>query len=170
MNISIRSEIPDDIAMIRKVNAAAFDTNAEAELVDRLRDAGATTLSKVAVLKKKMVGHILFSPVVIESKDSGLHVVGLGPMSVLPEHQRQGVGSKLVVAGLELCMSQGQPAVVVLGHPEFYPRFGFVPSRQYSITCEYDVPPEVFMIKELRQGSLAGHAGIAKYHQLFNEL
>jgi putative acetyltransferase len=170
MKVNIRSELPDDIAKIRKVNEAAFDTNAEADLVEGLREADAISLSLVAILKKIIVGHILFSPVVIESKDSILHVVGLGPMSVLPEHQRQGIGSKLVVAGLEMCLSQDQPAVVVLGHPEFYPRFGFVPSRQYSITSEYEVPPEVFMIRELRQGALAGQAGIAKYHQLFNEL
>ena len=170
MNVIIRSELPDDIVMIRKVNASAFDTNAEAVLVDGLRDEGAISISLVAILKETIIGHILFGPVVIESKNSSLHVVGLGPMSVLPEHQRQGIGSKLVVASLELCRSQSQPAVVVLGHPVFYPRFGFVTSRQYSITCEYDVPPEVFMIKELRQGALAGQTGIAKYHQLFNEL
>lgn len=170
MNIIIRNEMPDDIAMVRKVNASAFDTPAEAVLVDSLRDEGAISISLVAVLKETVIGHILFSPVVIESKNSSLHVAGLGPMSVLPEYHRQGIGSKLVVAGLEFCRSQGQPAVVVLGHPEFYTRFGFVTSRQYSITCEYDVPPEVFMIKELRQGALAGQSGIAKYHQLFNEL
>jgi len=169
MNIIIRSEMPNDIVMIRKVNEAAFDTRAEAILVDGLRDEGAISISLVAILKEKIIGHILFSPVVIESENSSLHVVGLGPMSVLPEHQCRGIGSKLVVAGLELCRSRGQPAVVVLGHPEFYPRFGFVPSRQYAITCEYAVPPEVFMIKELRQGALAGQTGIAKYHQLFNE-
>ena len=170
MNIVIRHEMPDDIPEIRKVNAAAFDTNAEAGLVDALRDKGATLLSLVALLRNTIVGHILFSSVIIESKTSNFPVVGLGPMAVLPEHQRKGIGSKLVEAGLGGCLSQGHQAVVVLGHPQFYPRFGFVPSTQYSITSEYDVPPEVFMVKELRQGALAGHSGIAKYHHLFNEL
>ena len=170
MNIVIRHEIPQDIPDIRKVNAAAFDTNAEADLVDALRDEGAILLSHVAVLKNTIVEHILFSPVVIESNTSNFPVAGLGPMAVLPEHQRKGIGSKLVEAGLEGCLSQGHQAVVVLGHPEFYPRFGFVSSKQYFITSEYDVPPKVFMVKELRPNALAGHTGIAKYHHLFNKL
>jgi len=170
MNIIIRHEIAQDIPEIRKVNTAAFGTNAEAGLVDALRDEGVILLSHVAVLKNTIVGHILFSPVVIESNTSNFPVAGLGPMAVLPEHQRKGIGSKLVEAGLQECLSQGHPAVVVLGHPRFYPRFGFVPLKQYSITSEYDVAPEVFMVKELRQGALAGHTGIAKYHHLFNEL
>jgi putative acetyltransferase len=170
MELIIRNEKPDDITIIRKVNEAAFDTSAEAGLVDALRDNDAISLSLVALLNESIVGHILFSPVVIESKDSNLDAVGLGPMSILPAYQGRGIGSRLVEAGLETCTTLGHAAVVVLGHPEFYPRFGFVPSTQYGIISEYDVPPEVFMVKELVKNTLKGRAGTAKYHQLFNEL
>jgi putative acetyltransferase len=150
MELIIRNEKPDDITIIRKVNEAAFDTSAEAGLVDALRDNDAISLSLVALLNES--------------------IVGLGPMSILPAYQGRGIGSRLVEAGLETCTTLGHAAVVVLGHPEFYPRFGFVPSTQYGIISEYDVPPEVFMVKELVKNTLKGRAGTAKYHQLFNEL
>ena len=170
LKIFVRHENREDIPAIGKVNEAAFDTGAEARLVDALRDGGVISLSLVALINHGIVGHILFSPVVIESESSSLAALGLGPMAVLPAYQRKGIGSELVKVGLEKCLALGLSAVVVLGHPDFYPRFGFVPSTQYSIISEYDVPAEVFMVKELRQGALAGQTGIAKYHHLFHQL
>ena len=91
-------------------------------------------------------------------------------MAVLSTYQNKGIGSKLVKAGLEQCRSQGYIAVVVLGHPNYYPKFGFVPSVKYGIKSEYEVPDEVFMILELIPGSLKNHEGVIKYHEAFNSV
>lgn len=152
------------------MNEAAFETGAEANLVDNLRDKNAHVISMVAEKEDRIIGHILFSPVTLTAKGSEVTLLGLAPMAVLPQYQEQGIGSKLVEKGLEESHRQGYPAVVVLGHPDYYPRFGFVPSRKYNITSEYDFPPEVFMIIELQPDVLAGKSGIAKYHEAFAEL
>ncbi len=165
----VRNEKPEDIAAIREVNEKAFGQPAEANLVDALRANGKVTLSLVAVQDDRVVGHILFSPVAIESEKETLAAVGLAPMSVLPEFQNQGVGSRLVRAGLDECRKALHESVVVLGHPEYYPRFGFTPASRYGIKSEYDVRDEVFMIMELREGALAGRSGTVKYQPEFNE-
>ncbi|HST20226.1 MAG TPA: N-acetyltransferase [Blastocatellia bacterium] len=166
----VRNEKPEDIAAIHKVNEKAFGQPAEANLVDALRANGKVTLSLVAVQDDRVVGHILFSPVTIESDKESLAAVGLAPMSVLPEFQNQGIGSRLVRAGLDECRKALHDSVVVLGHPEFYPRFGFTPASRYGIKSEYDVRDEVFMIMELRKGALVGRSGTVKYQPEFNEL
>ncbi len=94
--------------------------------------------------------------------------MGLGPLSVIPERQGEGIGSALVMAGLEKCKELGYGAVIVLGHPGYYPRFGFMPSVNYGISSEYDVPPEVFMVLELQPGYLQNAPGIIQYHVAFN--
>lgn len=165
----IRQESDGDIAAVRDVNEATFETSAEANLVDSLREQARPLISLVAEEEGKIVGHILFSPVTLEGH-SALYLMGLAPMAVPPEHQRQGVGSALVRIGLERCRNSGVAAVVVLGHPEFYSRFGFSPSRQFGIQCEYDVPADAFMALELRTGVLAERGGVIKYHAAFNEL
>ncbi|MBI3952025.1 MAG: N-acetyltransferase [Acidobacteria bacterium] len=167
--VVIRQETPKDIAGVRHVNEQAFGRAAEADLVDRLRTRGKVMLSLVAVQDDRVVGHILFSSVTVESEGTAFPAVGLAPMAVLPELQRQGIGSRLVEIGLEECRNAGHACVVVLGHSEYYPRFGFVPASTYGITCEYDVPDEAFMAVELWQGALLGHGGTAKYQPEFNE-
>ena len=162
-----RYEKSQDIAGIRKMHEAAFETRAEAHLVDALRDIKAHIISLVAVRHVRIVGHILFSPVTLEADGRTVTLLGLAPMAVLAEYQRRGIGSKLVEKGLEECRAKSYPAVVVLGHPGYYPRFGFVPSVNYSITSEYDVPSDVFMIKALQPGVLDGISGTAKYHETF---
>ena len=114
-----------------------------------------------------IVGHILFSPVTLEDCDQSISIAGLAPMAVLPKHQRKGIGSRLVEEGIRRCEEAGYDAVVVLGHPEYYPRFGFSPSMNYGIRSEYDVPDEVFMVKELKEGVLADCKGTVKYHEVF---
>jgi len=166
--ITIRQEKPEDVAAIYTVNEQAFGQAAEAELVDKLRANGKVTLSLVAVQDGEIVGHILFSPMTIESGEQTFAAVGLGPMAVRPEFQKQGIGSQLIARGLEQCRAHGHACVIVLGHPEYYPRFGFVPASRYGIRCEYDVPDEVFMALELRDGALG--AGLAKYQPEFNEV
>lgn len=168
--IIIRPEQPEDIAAIRRVNERAFDGQVEANLVDLLRQRGKVTLSLVAVHEGQVVGHILFSPVVIEAAEQPVAAVGLAPMAVLPEWQNQGVGSRLVRAGLDECRRLGHQAVIVLGHANYYPRFGFLPASRYHIRSEYDVPDEVFMAMELQPGALAGCAGTARYQPAFNEV
>jgi putative acetyltransferase len=168
--IVIRPEKTEDIAAIRNVNEQAFGRPAEADLVDALRRNGKATLSLVAEDDGQVVGHILFSPVTIESGDARLVGVGLAPMAVLPESQNRGIGSLLVRHGLEACRQSGHQFAIVLGHPEYYPRFGFVPASRFGVKCEYDVRDEAFMALELTEGALRGSAGVAKYQPEFNEL
>ena len=168
--MNIREEVPSDIEMIWEVNTEAFETEAEASLVNALRNSGCTYLSLVAETENKIVGHILFTPVELSGNDNNLKIMGLAPMAVLSKYQNKGIGSKLVQAGLERCRSLGYDAVVVLGHPNYYPKFGFVPSVKYGIKSEYEVPAEVFMILELVPGSLKNHEGVIKYHEAFNSV
>jgi putative acetyltransferase len=168
--VYIRPETSSDLAAIRHINQAAFGTDAEAELIGRLRAGGKLVLSLVAEVDSELVGHIAFSPVVVETNPAAVAVVGLAPMAVLPTHQRSGIGSLLVKTGLAECRVAGYEAVVVLGHSHYYPRFGFVPASRLGLRCEYDVPDEVFMALELRAGALAGCAGLVRYQPEFNEV
>ena len=167
--VTIRPETTEDIDAIRSLNEQAFDQKDEADIIEKLRNRSALTVSLVAVQGNQIVGHILFSPVTIESEESSITAVGLGPMAVLPAYQRMGIGSELVRAGLEGCKLSGQEVVVVLGHPEYYPLFGFVPAGPKGILCEFDVPEEVFMVLELQEGALAGKRGTVKYQPEFKE-
>ena len=170
MKIQIRPETKIDIGRIRTVNVAAFGTEAEADLADGLRKSGIPLISLVAEVDGKLIGHILFSPVTLSGNKAEVKIAGLAPMAVLPAHQKQGIGAALVKAGLKLCTSNGYKAVIVLGHPDYYPKFGFVPSSRFGIKSEYDVPDEVFMIKELENGALSECKGVAKYHPSFAQL
>jgi putative acetyltransferase len=168
--LKIRAEEAADFDGIRQVNLEAFGQRAEADLVEALRAAGQISVSLVALQEGRVVGHILFSPVSIDSAQGTQAAVGLAPMAVLPQQQRQGVGSELIRHGLDACRRVGHAIVVVLGHPEYYPRFGFVPASRFSVTCEYEVPEEVFMALELKPGVLQGHGGTARYQPEFGEL
>jgi putative acetyltransferase len=154
----IRQEASGDASAIRRVNVRAFGQPEEAALIEALRRRDAFTLSLVALLGDQVVGHILFTPVKIESADSTFEALGLGPMAVLTHYQRKGIGSRLVQAGLEECQRAGHEVVVPVGHPEYYPRFGFFPARRFGIRYEEKVPEEAFMLVELREGALAGRA------------
>lgn len=172
MKVAIRPERPQDHAAVREVNERAFERAAEADLVERLRRTADPTLSLVAEEEGRVIGHIFFSPVEIETggRSHALTVMALGPMAVLPERQRRGVGSRLVRRGLRACRQMGSQAVVVLGHPHFYPRFGFRPAKPQGLRSEYDVPAEVFMVLELQPGVLAGLNGTVKYHGAFRKV
>lgn len=165
----IRPETPEDAAAIRHVNEEAFGQKEEAEIVEKLRSRGVLTISLVAVQDSEIVGHIAFSPVRIESEHSSFGAIALAPMSVLPAYQRKGIGSQLVRAGLEECRSLGHETVVVLGHPDYYPRFGFIPAKAKGIDCEFQVPDEAWMILELKESALAGRRGTLKFQPEFRE-
>lgn len=164
--LHIRRERPEDIPEVRRVNQSAFDTALEADLVDALRQHARPIVSLVAVESDVVVGHILFSPVTLSSEPE-VAIMGLAPMAVVPTRQRHGIGSALVRAGLEACRRLGGTAVIVLGHPGYYPRFGFVPASAFGLVSEYDVPDDVFMALELRAGALRGKAGMVRYHPAF---
>ncbi|MEG4913335.1 N-acetyltransferase [Microcoleus sp. B7-D4] len=166
--MDIRTEKPEEVEAVRNINIAAFGRENEANLVARLRGI-ASTFSFVAVESDRIVGHIFFSPVVVEGKCSrNVLIQGLAPVAVLPNYQRQGIGTLLIREGLKECGRSGFQAVVVLGHPEFYPRFGFIPASRKSLKCEYDVPDEAFMVLELESGSLQDCSGTVKYRSEFS--
>lgn len=167
---TIRREEDRDRASVYRVNEQAFARPGEARLVDALRIGAHPTISLVAEQAGQVIGHIFFSPVIIESDGSASTALGLAPLAVLPDWQRQGVGAQLVRAGLEECQRLGQNVVVVLGHPEYYPRFGFVPAARLGLRCEYPVPDEVFLVAELTPGALAGRRGLVKYGPEFQQL
>jgi putative acetyltransferase len=162
----IRQERRDDYPLVRAVNRAAFETSAEADLVDVLRVRAHPVVSLVAEENATIVGHIFFSPVTL-GVEPALTLAGLAPMAVAPACQRRGIGSALVKTGLDACRQVGFRAVVVLGHAGFYPRFGFAPASRFDLKSTYDVPDDVFMAVELVDGALRGKSGIVRYHPAF---
>jgi putative acetyltransferase len=167
--MNIRNERPEDAIPIRDVHLSAFETSGEADLVSILRKQATPLISLVAEEAGTIVGHILFTPVTFVDGPS-LPMMGLAPMAVSPEWQRRGIGSRLVLAGLQQCRHSGTAAVVVVGHPAYYPRFGFVPASRFGISCEYDVPDDVFLARELRDAALVGITGTVRYHPAFAAL
>jgi putative acetyltransferase len=166
--LAIRLETHEDIPAIHRVNRLAFDRESEADLVDKLREENAIILSLVAVEDNQVFGHILITPVTVHAEDSHWEAVALGPMAVLPSHQRRGVGSALIHAAFDELKKMGHFVVIVLGHPEYYPRLGFVPSKPLGICWDNDVPEEVFMVAELKEGALNGRTGVVHYHPAFS--
>lgn len=166
VGLRIHPESAADQAAVRAVNIAAFETPAEADLVDALRTKAIQLVSLVAEVAGETAGHILFSPVSL-AECPQVKLMGLGPMAVAPRHQRKGIGSSLVREGLSHCKQLGYQAVVVIGHAEYYPRFGFVPAAKFAIRSEFDVPENAFMIAELETGALQGKAGLIRYDEAF---
>ena len=170
INIETRVEQPGDAESIYQVNAIAFGQIEEAELVNVLRKHCSEQLSLVAVAKGKIVGHILFSPVSVHG-DHGIAMgMGLAPMAVLPEWQRRGIGSRLVHDGVARLIEAKCPFLVVLGHPEYYPRFDFKPASRYGIECEWAVPDEAFMMRVLDPARMKGVRGMARYRPEFGRV
>jgi putative acetyltransferase len=163
---TIRPERPEDTGGARAVLERAFGAESgEAELVEALRAAGdhVPELCLVAVEEDRVVGHVFYSRARLAS---GHEVLALAPMAVLPERQRAGLGSRLVEASLRRAADTGYPLVVVLGHAEYYPRFGFVPAAEYGVLAPWDVPPEVWMVHLLPRYDPAAH-GVVEYAPAF---
>ena len=171
--MQLRPETPADQPGVRAVHLAAFEGPDEADLVDRLRGHTFPYVSLVAVDKGRIVGHILLTPVLLPGHPRA-RLMGLAPMAVLPDYQRSGVGTALIAEGLRQSREAGAGAVVVLGHPDYYPRFGFVPASRHGIGCDYvaagDAPDDAFMILELQPGHLDGLGGTVEYHAAFAAL
>ena len=168
--LTIRRETAEDFSTVHHINFLAFGTSLEANLVDALRETAHPYISLVAELQGQIVGHIFFSPVKIEADDLSYTALGLAPMAVLPQYQHQGIGSALVQEGLRECQRIGHDLVVVLGHPQYYPRFGFRPAKEKGLWCEYDVPDEVFMVVELSPEATSKKKGLVKYHPEFSKV
>ena len=168
MAVLIRAEAEADHRAVHALNTSAFGGPGEARLVDALRVQAQPLVSLVAEENGAVVGHIMFTPVSLPGYPE--LIMGLAPMAVIPARQRTGIGTALVRAGLKRCKQLGAAAVVVLGHPGFYPSFGFSPGARFGIACEYDVPQEAFMAMELRPGALRGATGTVKYHAAFSDV
>jgi putative acetyltransferase len=164
--VEIRLETPKDYEAIREVNRRAFPTDREARLVDKLREDGVVIASLVAFQGERLVGHIVFSKVTIETASGGLPAAALAPMAVVPELQRQGIGSALVEKGLEACRERGERIVIVLGEPAYYTRFGF--STELARPLESPYPAEYLMALEVRPGALDGVRGYVRYPEAFS--
>jgi len=168
--ITIRPEKHDDASRVRSVNELAFGQPAEADLVERLRQACADSLSLVAE-DDAVVGHILFTPVAVEGARRRVDGMGFAPMAVLPDRQRRGIGSRLVRRGLDIFRERGCPFVVVVGHPEYYPRFRFEPASGHGLASQWEgVPDAVFMVLILDARAMAGVSGVARYRDEFSEV
>ncbi len=166
----IRPERPADRAAIHRVHSAAFGRPDEADLVDNLRANGKLTLSLVAVSEGEVLGHIAFSPVTIVDGERSATALGLAPVGVLPDYQSRGIGAALIRAALQECQRSGHSVVILLGHPEYYPRFGFVPGSVHGVRYAAPVPDEAFMVWGADEESLTNIAGVAHYSPEFDGL
>jgi len=165
----VRREIPGDIKDIFNINYRAFAREDEGRLVDRLRNEVYPFISLVAEDGEGVLaGHILFSPVTVGN--SSIIAAGLGPMAVLPERQGTGTGSALIREGLQTCAGEGVEAVFVLGHPEYYLKFGFSHASAKGIYWKSDEYAPYFFAIELVEGALEGVTGEARYHPAFDEV
>jgi putative acetyltransferase len=168
----IRPETPDDLVAIRDLNISAFGRleapTLEADIVDALRDKHKLQLSLVAELDGSVVGHVAFSPLLIEAPSGqSWEMIALGPIAVLPTHQRRGIGSALVRTGVQKVKEMGAEAVFLVGDPAYYSRFGFEPA--YLRNISYPGMQSAFQVLELIPGSLEGIDGTARYEADFDK-
>ncbi len=172
--ISIRPETHDDHDAVRCVIVDAFTDcefghNGEADLVDQLRNNCDDLLALVATDNDTIIGHVLFSPVSVLTASGAVHGMGLAPMAVVPNRQQTSIGAALVESGIKQLVVDGCPFVVVLGHPKYYPRFGFQPGAQHKLLHGFDgIPQDVFFVNILDQNSVQSLAkGTANYRPEF---
>jgi len=166
----IRPEKIDDYPSIRRINNVAFSGDTESAIIDNIRDACGEVLSLVAVEGDHIIGHIFFSPAQAHTNGKTIKGMGLGPMAVLPERQNQGIGSRLVEAGIKILSDRHYPFIIVLGHEKYYPRFGFKPASQYGLQPQWgEIPNEAFMVLFL-DSSIAKHmSGTVFYRKEFDQ-
>lgn len=172
MNIQIRPEHKNDISSISMINDMAFGQEAEGNLIVKLRKNKnfIKDLSLVACMGNEIIGHILFSKIIIKNDTEEFESLALAPMAVIPEFQGLGIGSQLIKKGLEKAIKLGYESVIVLGHENYYPRFDFTPASQFKISCPFEVPDANFMAIELKKGNLDSVSGCVVYPKEFNDL
>jgi len=170
--VVIRPEIKKDYPAIYEVNKLAFRRDAEARLVERLRNSSGfiPELSLVALTGGRVVGHVMFSMISIESPALSVPSLGLAPIAVLPDYQKRGIGSQLVRKGIYEARRLGHKIVIIVGHPAYYPRFGFTPAAEKGLNVPLDVPDEAFMVLELVPGALNGVNGTVKHPPDFEDV
>jgi putative acetyltransferase len=168
--IEIRPETSADGQGIREVLTAAFAGSAEAELVDELRNDGALVISLAAVQGNAVIGYIAFTRIQIAGQGGTSVALALAPVAVHPEHQRRGIGAGLIRTGLNRARVAGFDVVVVVGHADYYPRFGFKPARAHGIYCPFEVSDSSWMLVELERGSASRHGGTVEYHAAFSKV
>ncbi|MGB5427431.1 MAG: N-acetyltransferase [Gammaproteobacteria bacterium] len=169
--ITVRPETAEDIRAIDVVHISAFGGEAEAQLVSALRESTTYNreLSQVAELGGRIVGHVLLTRVPLRKDGEEKHLLALGPMSVVPSQSHRGIGSELINASIRLAKEKGYGAIVVLGHPEYYKRFGFVQARELQVTCNLPAPEDALTVMEIVEGNLAG-GGHVEYPEPFISL
>lgn len=168
--IKIRAERKSDHQQVQQIHLRAFGQKEEGEIVNNIRksEGFVPELSIVAEKGEKVIGHILFSKIHIEKDSREEETLSLAPMAVLPDFQRKGVGEALIKAGIQKAKELGFDSIIVLGHPNYYPKFGFEKASKWKITCSFDVPDEAFMAIELEKGVLEKKAGRVVYPPAFN--
>ncbi|MGX7023287.1 GNAT family N-acetyltransferase [Vagococcus hydrophili] len=170
----IRQTHSKDYETISKLTIAAFKTTefgyqGEAELIEKIRNEKDydTAYELVALTDEKILGHGLLSRCYIEDDSTQLAGLSLAPLSVDPDYQKQGIGSKLMLSLEKAASENGEPFIVILGHPEYYSKFGYTPASNFNVKAPFDVPDEFFMIKELQKDSLNNVYGTVKYSKAF---
>jgi len=166
-NCLIRTEQDEDRTAISRLHEAAFGRHFEARLVETLRRKARPYLGLVAIAHDELIGHLLFTPVRCAMQPEA-RLLGLAPMAVKPEFQKQGIGTRLIKGGLSAARDTGARAVVVLGDPAYYGRFGFTPAATHDLTCAWEVPQGAFMVQALNPPGLADLGGLISYHAAFD--
>lgn len=171
-SLVIDVERPNDVEDIHQVNLSAFGRSGEAEVVDRLRQESSVFHSYVARVSGQVVGHVLFTPAhIVQADDWTVAGLGLAPLAVTPEFQGLGIGSSLCREGLKRIAAKDDPFVIVLGHPKYYPRFGFRKASLFGIRCSYpNVPEDCFMIRIFDPEKMNGVSGVAYYRPEFDSV
>ncbi len=175
--IKIRKETPEDCDRVFELTQKAFETleiseHNEGQLVEKLRKAPTfiDELSMVAELDDQVVGHILFTPMMIENDEQKFQTLILAPVSVLPQFQKMGIGGQLIRAGHQKAKELRFKSAILLGHPEYYPRFGYKPASKWGIKTQIPLPSDdVFMAVELTDGALSNVSGMVIFPPEFGE-
>lgn len=168
--ITVREENKSDLIAIKNVNDKAFGQPQEGNVIDKIRASDSRVLSMVAEIDKNVVGHIFYSTAEIAYDNEKIVGMGLAPLAVLPEYQRQGIGKRLINESISILRKRSVPFIIVLGHKDYYPKFGFEIASKYGIKCQWEnVPDEAFMILILDKEKMLNIHGVARYRDEWNE-